>query len=35
LRPLVYLLVGRHMTFIKAGVRADEDAAPAVEAPKA
>ena len=33
--PLVYLLVGRHMKFIKAGVRAEEDAAPAIEAPPA
>lgn len=33
--PLVYLLVGRHMKFIKASVRAEEDATPAVEAPKA
>ena len=33
--PLVYLLVGRHMKFIKASVRATEDAAPAIEAPKA
>ena len=33
--PLVYLLVGRHMKFIKASVREHEDAAPAIEAPKA
>lgn len=36
--PLVYLIVGRHMKFIKASVRAAEDASPAspaVEAPKA
>ena len=33
--PLVYLLVGRHMKFIKASVRAQEDAAPAIEAPPA
>jgi hypothetical protein len=36
--PLVYLLVGRHMKFIKASVRAEEDAPapqPVVEAPKA
>ncbi len=36
--PLVYLIVGRHMKFIKASVRAQEDAPPAppaVEAPKA
>ena len=33
--PLVYLLVGRHMKFIKASARAEEDAAPAIEAPKA
>jgi hypothetical protein len=33
--PLVYLLVGRHMKFIKASVRTEEDAAPAIEAPKA
>ena len=33
--PLVYLLAGRHMKFIRAGVRAEEDAAPAIEAPKA
>ena len=33
--PLVYLLVGRHMKFIKASVRAEEDAAPVIEAPKA
>ena len=33
--PLFYLLIGRHMKFIKASVRAEEDAAPAIEAPKA
>ena len=33
--PLVYLLVGRHMKFITARVRAEEDAAPAIEAPTA
>ena len=33
--PLFYLLIGRHMKFIKASVRAEEDAPPAVEAPKA
>lgn len=33
--PLVYLLVGRHMKFTKASVRAEEDAAPAIETPKA
>jgi len=33
--PLVYLLIGRHMTFIKASVRAEEDAKPAIEAPPA
>ena len=33
--PLVYLLVGRHMKFIRASVRAEEDAPPAIEAPKA
>ena len=33
--PLVYLLVGRHMKFIRASVRAAEDAAPAIETPKA
>jgi hypothetical protein len=33
--PLVYLLIGRHMKFIRASVRAAEDAPPAVEAPKA
>ncbi|MES1212672.1 MAG: hypothetical protein ABUT11_03905 [Leifsonia sp.] len=33
--PLVYLLIGRHMKFIRASVRAEEDAPPAVEAPKA
>lgn len=31
--PLVYLLIGRHMKFIKASVRAEEDAPPAIEAP--
>jgi len=30
--PLVYLLIGRHMKFIKASVRAEEDAAPAIQA---
>jgi hypothetical protein len=33
--PLVYLLVGRHMKFIKAEVRAEEDATPAIAAPPA
>ena len=33
--PLVYLLIGRHMKFIRASVREEEDAPPAVEAPKA
>jgi hypothetical protein len=33
--PLVYLLVGRHMKFIKASVRAAEDATPAIDAQKA
>jgi NADH:ubiquinone oxidoreductase subunit 6 (subunit J) len=33
--PLVYLLIGRHMKFIRASVRAAEDAPPAIEAPKA
>lgn len=33
--PLVYLLIGRHMKFIRASVRAEEDAPPAVEAPPA
>ncbi|HEU0206145.1 MAG TPA: hypothetical protein VFQ74_05575 [Pseudolysinimonas sp.] len=33
--PLIYLLIGRHMKFIKASVRADEGAAPVVEAPPA
>jgi len=33
--PLFYLLIGRHMKFIKASVRAEEDVAPAIDAPKA
>jgi hypothetical protein len=33
--PLVYLLIGRHMKFVKASVRAEEDAAPAIESPPA
>ncbi len=35
--PLVYLLIGRHMKFIRASVRAEEDAPPAppvIEPPK-
>jgi len=33
--PLVYLLIGRHMKFVKASVRAEEDSAPAIEPPPA
>jgi phosphotransferase system glucose/maltose/N-acetylglucosamine-specific IIC component len=33
--PLFYLLIGRHMKFIRASVRAEEDAPPAIEPPKA